>query len=387
MVKRHIYHQTALKGRANTFTIYLGKQITKMQRRKFVRQAALLALLPGACSTTTTDTDTNTNTTTPAVVSAPPAKLFRPRRLRAGDLIGMATPGSYVPDSALEKAVRNAEGMGFRVKLAKNIRAKRGYNAGTDAQRLEDLHGLFADKEVAGIWCARGGYGCTRLLPLLDFSLIRRNPKVIMGYSDVTALLSAIFQETGLITFHGPVAAAELPSYARTQVAAMLMEGRPDLTIRMPEVLSSQKKPGIESRTISGGTAQGVLAGGNLSILASMAGTPHAPDFTDRIVFFEDVEERPYRIDRMLTQLRQACNLEKAAGIALGVFIDCLPEDDVPSLSLMEALEDRLSQLGMPVAYGLPIGHVSNQCVVPVGVTAQLDADKRTLTLLESAVE
>lgn len=343
-----------------------------MQRRKFVQQAALLTVMAGACGTTTTTA---------------PAKVFRPNRLRRGDLIGLATPGSYVPDSALEKAVKNLESLGFRVKLSKNIRAKRGYNAGTDAQRLEDLHALFADKEVAGIWCARGGYGCTRLLPSLDYALIRRNPKALIGYSDVTALLLAVFRETGLITFHGPVAASELTEYSRAQFIASLMEQQPGMVVSIPEALSSQTKPGYESKTIRGGKASGVLTGGNLSLLAAMAGTPHAPDFSGRIVFMEDVEERPYRIDRMLTQLRQACKLEKAAGIVLGVFVDCLPEADVPSLSLMETLDDQLADLGIPVAYGMPIGHISNQCVLPLGIEARLNADEKTLTLLESGVE
>ena len=341
-----------------------------MQRRKFVQQAALLTVMAGACGTTT----------------APAPKLFRPRRLKAGDLIGLVTPGSYVPDSALEKAVKNVESLGFRVKLSKNIRAKRGYNAGTDTQRLEDLHTLFADQEVAGIWCARGGYGCTRLLPKLNYALIRRNPKALIGYSDVTALLLAIFRETGLIGFHGPVAASELTEYARAQFIATLIEGRSEIAINIPEALSSQTKPGYEAKTIYSGTSSGILTGGNLSLLASLAGTPHAPDFSGRIVFMEDVEERPYRIDRMLTQLRQACKLEKAAGIVLGVFVDCLPEPDVPSLSLMETLEDQLAGLGIPVAYGMPVGHISNQCVLPVGVQARLNADTRTLTLLESGV-
>lgn len=342
-----------------------------MQRRKFVQQAALLTMMAGACGTTTTTT---------------PSKVFRPNRLRRGDLIGLSTPGSYIPDRDLEKAVKNVESLGFRVKLSKNIRAKRGYNAGTDAQRLEDLHTLFADPEVAGIWCARGGYGCTRILPNLDYALIRRNPKALIGYSDVTALLLAIFRETGLITFHGPVAASELTDYSRAQFIATLMEQRMEIAIRIPEALSSQDKPGYKAQTIRGGMASGVLTGGNLSLLAAMAGTPHAPDFSGRIVFMEDVEERPYRIDRMLTQLRQACNLEKAAGIALGIFVDCLPEADVPSLSLMETLEDQLADLGIPVVYGMPIGHISNQCVLPLGIKTRLHAEERTLTLLESGV-
>ncbi|NUO02984.1 MAG: LD-carboxypeptidase [Saprospiraceae bacterium] len=341
-----------------------------MQRRKFVQQAALLTVMAGACSTTTTST----------------SRLFRPRRLRSGDLIGLTTPGSYIPDGALEKAVKNAESLGFRVKLSKNIRAKRGYNAGTDAQRLEDLHELFADKEVAGIWCARGGYGCTRLLPKLDYSLIRRNPKALIGYSDVTALLLAIFRETGLITFHGPVAASDLTEYSRARFKAVLMEPQQEILISIPEALTSQVKPEYQSKTIRGGKASGVLSGGNLSLLASLAGTPHSPDFSGKIVFMEDVEERPYRIDRMLTQLRQACNLEKAAGIVMGVFIDCLPEDDVPSLTLMETLEDQLAGLGIPVVYGMPVGHISNQCVLPVGVSVNLNADQKTLTLSESGV-
>lgn len=357
-----------------------------MDRRNFSKKIAFglgaSALLPNCTQAQSSEKDTLEAfaqvTTT--------ADLIKPKRLKKGDTIGLITPGSFIPDKALGKAVNNVKKLGFKVKLGKHIRALRGFNAGTDEQRLEDLHTMFIDPEVDGIWCARGGYGCTRLLPMIDFDLVKNNPKVFLGYSDITALHNAFYQRCGLVTFHGPVTSSTMTPYSIAHFRRALMEGNPKQVITPASANQKIQDELYQPKKIRGGVAKGVLIGGNLSLLAAMAGTEFAIDPTDKIVFMEDIEEKPYRIDRMLTQLRQSDQLATAAGFALGVFADCVPEPEDRSLSLLETIEDRLYALGKPVTYGLSWGHISNQATLPVGVQAELDADQMQLTLLESGV-
>ncbi len=319
-------------------------------------------------------------------VTANKEELIKPTALKKGDTIGLITPGSYIDDEALEKAVKNLEDMGFHVKMGRHLRAERGFTAGTDAQRLDDLHRMFADDQIAGIWCARGGYGCSRLLPYIDYPLIRRHPKVLIGYSDITALLQSIYQETKLVCFHGPVAASEFTDYTRSQLSALLMDGAGPHTIELSEANGEKEEPAFQPTIIRGGKATGPLFGGNLSLLAALAGTAYGLDATGKLLFIEDIGEKPYRIDRMLTQLRQAANLSAAAGIALGVFADCEADPEDRSLSLRETLQDRLGDLGIPVAYGLSFGHIDNQCTLPVGIPAELDAAQHRLVVRERCV-
>ena len=314
------------------------------------------------------------------------ADLIKPKRLKKGDTIGLITPGSFIPDKALEKAINNVKKLGFKVVLGKHIRALRGFNAGTDEQRLEDLHAMFENPEIDGVWCARGGYGCTRLLPMIDYDLVKRNAKVLLGYSDITALHNAFYQKIGLVTFHGPVASSTMTPYATSQFQKALMEVNERQVIQLSAENKEVDNELYQPKTINKGKVQGTLIGGNLSLLAAMAGTEFEVDATDKLVFMEDIEEKPYRIDRMLTQLRQSSNLEKAAGFALGIFADCVPEPEDRSLSLLETVEDRLQSIGKPTAYGLSWGHISNQATLPVGVQAELNADTFVLKLLESGV-
>ena len=308
-----------------------------------------------------------------------PLAIKKPQRLKKGDTIGLITPGSYISDEALEKAVKNIEALGFRPKLAKNIRAKRGFNAGTDQERLNDLHDMFADTAIKGIWCARGGYGCGRLLPYIDYRLIKKNPKVLIGYSDITALLQAIYCKTGLICFHGPVGASDFTNYTVSNLINVLMEPKAKYVIQLNQDVPT-------TTVIQAGQATGLLVGGNLSLLASLVGTDFQLEMKDKLLFIEEIGEKPYRIDRMLTQLRQANHLNKAAGIALGTFQDCEAEKEDNSLSLIETLRDRLADLNLPLIYGLSFGHIANQCTLPVGLKAKLDTQQSTITLLEAAV-
>jgi len=316
----------------------------------------------------------------------PSAAVIKPERLRPGDKVGFITPGSYATDDAIQKAYLNIESLGFSVKPGKHLRKLRGFTAGTDAERLEDLHAMFADREVRAIWCVRGGYGCTRLLPLLDFSLIRKNPKIFIGYSDITALLQAIHLNTGLICFHGPVAASNFTDYTKNQVEGLLSRAKDTHSIGLSAAHQEKTAPEYQPTVIRAGTGTGILAGGNLSIMAAMAGTPHAFNLKGKLVFMEEVEERPYRIDRMLTTLLQAADLGKAAGIALGVFSGCQPKQEERSLSLMETLQDRLGSLGIPLVYGLSFGHVADNCTFPVGIPATLDTETLRIQLAESPV-
>jgi len=321
-------------------------------------------------------------------VKAPEPKL-KAKKLNKGDTIGIISPGSYIDDRGFEKAVKNLESLGLKVKLSTNIRAKKGYLAGSDVQRLDDLHSMFADREVAGIWCIRGGYGCTRLLPNINYDLIRANPKPFIGYSDITALLQAIYIETGLVGFHGPVASSSFTRYTTRYIKRTLFQEKGELEIEFSRnnLRKGKRDTAYEKYTISPGKARGKLIGGNLSILASLAGTRWEVDIRDQILFIEDIGEKPYRIDRMLTQLRQSTNLRRARAIALGIFKDCEADRNALSLTLKQTLTDRLGDLNIPILYGFSFGHVADQFTLPIGIDAELDATRQTLTFLESGVK
>lgn len=343
-----------------------------MNRRSFTRRALLGASALGTFSW-----------------AANSQELIMPNRLRKGDQVGLITPASYIDDSGLEKAVNNLEKLGLKVVKGKHLRAEYGSMAGTDAERLADFHSMFANPEIKGIWCARGGYGAARLLEDIDYDLIRQNPKVLIGYSDITALHCAILEKAGLITFHGPVGNSTLTDYTLEQVQSILFnpEDTHQITIAEAQLTEAVSDDAYKPRTIVPGQAEGELIGGNLSLLASLAGTAYLPDVKGKLVFIEDIGEKPYRIDRMLTTLRQAWPLREAAGIALGVFADCEASSGSRSLSLMATLQDRLSDLGIPVYYGISFGHVDNMTTLPVGVRAQLDATEGLLTLMSSGVQ
>lgn len=310
-----------------------------------------------------------------------------PKRLQNGETVGLITPGSFISDDSLQSAIQHVENLGFKVQLGKHIRAKRGFNAGTDAQRLDDLHAMFMDKNIAGIWCARGGYGCGRILHSIDYQLIKNHAKVLIGYSDITALLVAIYQKTGLTCFHGPVAASEFTDYTVEHLQQIVIQPAAKFVIKPASDNLKKAEVNFQPKTIIAGKATGKLIGGNVSLLASLVGTDFAPDFKNKIVFLEDIDEKPYRIDRMLTQLRQGTNLKDANGIALGIFKDCEADADADSLTLLEMLTDRLGDLNIPVVYGLSFGHIANQITLPIGVEAELNAVDFTLEILEAAVK
>ncbi len=272
---------------------------------------------------------------------------------------------------------------GHPVVLGSGVAGGRGYLAGTDEERAADLHSMFADDSVRAIFCLRGGYGCPRLLPLLDYGLVARHPKIVVGYSDVTALLLALHARCGLTTFHGPMVAVEMAAGIDPFAAGRLfelLEGRfPSGPLPLP--------PGAAPRARRGGRAEGPLLGGNLTLLASLLGTPYAPDFAGAVLCVEDVGEEPYRVDRLLAHLRNAGVLGGAAAVLAGAFADCVPADPTrPSLSLDEVLDDAAGWSGRPFLSGLPFGHTNPAWTLPIGIRAAVDADAGTLEFLEAAV-
>ncbi len=308
-----------------------------------------------------------------------------PKALRKGGAVGLITPSSYVSDpDELAFAARFCQFFGLQLKMAKHVTARQGYLAGTAAQRTEDLHAMFADPGIHAIFCIRGGYGSAQMLPLIDFDLIRRNPKIFLGYSDITALHTAIGRRTGLVTLHGPVPLSHLSPWSEQHLNRILFDPVPaGLQTNPPD--SNPLQPAHTLRTIRTGKARGPLTGGNLTLISTTLGTPYEVETDGRILLLEDIGEDIYRIDRMLTQLRLAGKLQRAAGIVVGECKDCPPPDHSSAYSLGEVLDYLLGDLNIPVLYGLSFGHTTDQVTLPLGVTATLDATAQTLTIDDAA--
>lgn len=338
-----------------------------MRRRTFLQASAAAAATPAS-----------------AAVSTP--KPLLPRALHPGDTVGLITPSSYVSDpDELDFARRFCEFFGLKLKLAPHVTARAGYLAGTARERTDDLHALFADPQIRAIFCLRGGYGSAQMLPLIDFDLIRRNPKIFLGYSDITALHTAIGRRTGLVTFHGPVSLSHLSTWSQQHLTKALFETAPlGLQTNPPD--SNPLQPAHSLRTIRPGRASGPLTGGNLTLVTTTLGTPWELETDGRILLLEDIGEDIYRIDRMLTQLRLAGKLQKAAAIVIGECKDCPPPNHSSAYSLGEVLDYLLGDLNIPVYYGLSFGHTTDQVTLPMGVRATVDAAAQTLTLDDSAL-
>jgi muramoyltetrapeptide carboxypeptidase len=352
---------------------------SNISRRSFGKLAAAALLLPASFA----------SQAAPAHRRTPSMKhLIKPPRLQKGDLVGLIAPGGYTSDASIEKAVKNIEALGFRVKPGNYLREVWGNYGGTVAARIADLHGMFRDPEVKAIWAIRGGSGCISLLKHLDFELIRKHPKVLLGYSDITALHLAIHRHAGVVSFHGPVASSTPSDYSNEHMLAVLTEPRDRYTIPMSAENAQRalQEPHYAVRTVHGGVATGPLMGGNLSLVAALAGTPYAADFKDSLLFIEEVNEEPYRIDRWMTQLDLAVGLDKAAGVMIGICENCGPQGNGSSLSLDETWDVHLQRLHVPAVTGYSFGHIRNQFTMPVGVRATLDTERQTLTLLEPAV-
>jgi len=314
----------------------------------------------------------------------------KPARLNYGDTIGIIAPASAPPDpKSIDRSIAVLERLGFKAKLAANIRKRWGFLAGSDRERASDLMKMFADREVKAIMCVRGGYGTARLLPLLDYQTIRANPKIFIGYSDITSLHCAFLVRSNLVSFHGPMLNSDFSQ-----------KGLPDFTLRsFVNTLMQPSRPGsirdgYQRKTtaiLRRGVASGPLIGGNLSLLCATLGTPDQPSFSKCILFFEDLDEVPYRFDRMLTQLLNAGLLQQVAGIAIGINANCHDPKARNAKEYRQTVEDvfreRLLPLKVPVVTGLPFGHIPLNATLPVGVRATLDAVKGDLVVAEAAVK
>jgi len=310
----------------------------------------------------------------------------KPRALSAGDEVGLIAPSGAVRDLAqVGKAVAAIERLGFKVRVGESCRASYGYLAGADQGRADDVNAFFADPSVSGIVCMKGGYGTPRILDALDYELIARNPKVFVGYSDITGMHLALNSLASLVTFHGPMGISgvlvEGEEYSTRSWLAALTEAAPLGEIRNP---SSSPPLGV----LVPGTARGELVGGNLSLIAATMGTSYEIDAAGKILFFEDIDERPYRVDRMLTQLRLAGKFDDCAGIVLGDWNNCKAEGGEPSLSLEEIFRDVIAPAGKPTIMGLRAGHCSPAATLPLGVEAVLEAGAGgpCLRVVESAL-
>jgi muramoyltetrapeptide carboxypeptidase len=312
----------------------------------------------------------------------------RPPRLSRGSRVALVAPaGPLLERDDLTRAQELCRALGYEPVLGTNAYSRHGYLAGTDDQRLSDLNGVLQDQRLDAIWCIRGGYGALRLLDRVDYEAMARWPKALVGFSDITALLNAITRITGVITYHGPVARAPMPPFSRRHFERVLVSGevpgRLDLLPPPAAVLVPQEHRIV---TLVGGTAEGPLAGGNLSLLQCLIGTPYFPDLSRAILFLEDVDEDLYKVDRMLAHLRLVGALEKLAGVAVGRFTELDRASRDGALGFDEVLATYLQPLGIPVAYGFPIGHIDSQWTLPLGIRARLNADAGELELLESAV-
>jgi muramoyltetrapeptide carboxypeptidase len=300
-------------------------------------------------------------------MSPGPSKLIIPPFLEPGDTIGIPAPASLYRPDLFEKGLQVLEGWGFRTRLGRRRLRKNRFLAGSDSERAEELIGMFLDPEIKGVICARGGYGTLRLLEGFDYRVIQKNPKLFVGFSDITALLAAFWKKTGLMTFHGPMVTTLTltASACRDRLRSILLGGLPEAILLPP------------TGKIRGGRADGFLLGGNLTLLTNLLGTPFEPAWDGAILFVEDQGEEPYRLDRLLFHLRLAGVLERISGLLLGQ----LSEKKIFKAD-WDLFRDSFSGLDIPIWRGLPIGHGRENLTLPLGAPVELDGDRGRLTFL-----
>lgn len=329
----------------------------------------------------------------PTPAATGPEPIF-PKALKKGDTVALVRPASPSYEyEANEIAAETVAAGGFVPKVMPNAAKKTYYLAGGDADRAADVNAAFADPGVAAVWCITGGYGSSRILPYLDYQTIRKNPKPYIGFSDITATHNAIHRMTGLVTFHGPMAGAQ-NEYALEGFRKIVMNGETGMLAENATGEPGRRSGGERDTRIyklAPGKGKGRLVGGNISVLAPLFGTPYEPPLAGRILFLEEVEEDPYRIDRWLTGFLLTGKLSTLAGVALGKFAGCRPGPTRPGNGLgtwtwQEICADRFGKLGIPVVAGFSFGHVPENATLPIGAMAELDGDAGTLTLLEPAV-
>ena len=349
-----------------------------LQRRQFVQSLSLGAAIAGGSAAAAAKVESG--------AALPP---LYAKRLRAGDTIGLVSPANATFErEPMQIAVEAIQALGFKVKVGTHARARYGHFAGTDAQRAADVNAMFADEDVAGIIAVTGGSGCNRIVDKLDYNLIRSKPKFFGGFSDLTSLVNAIQRQTGLVTFHCPVAESEWNEFSVSHFKAAVMQAQMPL-LRNPTGERGDNLVQTQDRitTLTGGKARGKLVGGNLSVLASLAGTAYMPDFQGALLFLEEINEYIYRVDRLLSTLRLCGALDKVSGVVLGKFTKCEPgEGRHGTLTLDEVFDDYFLALKVPVYRGAMIGHIKRKFTIPVGLESEMDADAGTLQFLRPAV-
>jgi muramoyltetrapeptide carboxypeptidase len=314
---------------------------------------------------------------------------IKPERLNRGDVVGILSPASAPPDpKAIDRSIEVVEHLGFKPLLSQHARKRWGFLAGNDRERAGDIMSMFCNRRVKAIICVRGGYGTSRLLSTLDYKVIRDNPKIFVGYSDITSLHCAFLAKSKLISFHGPMMNSDfiredLPKFTLECFLRTLME-----PVRAGSILQGYKKKTVS--VLRRGLASGRLIGGNISILCATLGTPYQPSFKNGILFFEDLDEVPYRFDRMLTHLLNAGVLQQVAGVAIGINANCFDPKARTAKEYRQTMEDvfkeRLGPLKIPVVCGLPFGHVPMNATLPIGVRVTLDGVRGDLIVEEAAV-
>jgi muramoyltetrapeptide carboxypeptidase len=316
---------------------------------------------------------------------------LKPKALRRGDSISVVVPAGPVNRERIDRALGRLQNGGFRTKTYGDINRSQGYLAGDDKTRADELMAAFQDPETTAVWCARGGYGISRLLDRIDFDLIRRHPKVLIGFSDITALHVAIHQRTDLVTFHGPNlqdgfgGQEEMPAANEAALWQAVLADKQSNTAQ-GYIYDFTALERVELRTLRGGASRGRLAGGNLSVLAGLMGTPFEIDTAGRILFLEEVGERLYRIDRYLSQLWLGGKLQAAAGVLIGSisFNDDEPAESADGVAAL--LENYFGRLDVPVLAGFPAGHAKHNLTLPVGALVEIDAGKKNVRVCEQTV-
>jgi len=311
-------------------------------------------------------------------------KTLKAPRLRRGDCIGIVSPAS-APSTRekIDNGVRYLEGLGYQVKIGRHVMDQHGYLAGSDEHRAQDFNDMLHDRSVKAIIAIRGGYGTPRLLRLIDYAAVRRSPKIIVGYSDITALQLALYRKTGLVTFSGPMVGVEMWDSIDPYTEEHFWR-----VVTSPAKVGVLKNPGGEPIGVRNpGKARGILLGGNLSLLLSLFATPYAPTLRSAVLALEDVDEAPHRIDRMFTQLMLSGILRRISGLVLGRFTDCVPTDpSKPHLTVDQVLEEVLQSVLCPVLTNVQFGHIPRKLTLPLGVLAAVDSGAGRLNILEGAV-
>jgi len=347
-----------------------------LNRRQFITHCAMTAASAALVSVSTS-------------VMATDRHNLKAARLHRGAGVGLISPASAAfQREEVDVVVDAVRGLGLVPYLAPHLRDRYGYLAGKDPDRAADINHFFADPKIAALLPIREGWGCSRILPYLDYQVIRKNPKIIVGFSDVTALILGIHAQTGLVTFHGPNGLTSWRTDPTDYFRRVLFAGEMVTFGNQKDSDDANRLMQVKNRiqTINPGKARGRLIGGNLSVFSGIVGSPYVPDLKGAILFLEDTHENIYRIDRLITHLKLAGVFKQLAGFIFGQCTECLPDADYGSLTLEEVLQDHIKPLGIPAWSGALIGHLETILTLPIGTEVEIDANLGKIQMLEPAV-